>query len=61
MSHSIWSIVLLAGLAGWITFTTIMIFKAFPERDIFVPKEALKWGTCVIICLVVWIAGLLNA
>lgn len=61
MSHPIWSIVLLAGLAGWISFTIIMIFKAFPERDKFVPQEAMKWGILIVISLTVWIAGLLNA
>jgi len=61
MSHPIWSIVLLAGLAGWISFTLILIFKAFPERDKFVPEAALRWGACVIVSFIVWIAGLLNA
>lgn len=61
MSHPIWSIVLVAGLVSWITFTLVMIFKVFPERDTFIPQAALKWGVCVIVSFVIWIAGLLNA
>lgn len=61
MSNEIWSIVLLLGLFGWIGSTLVFIFTAFPSRDEFLIRPALKWGMCVFVSFSVWIVGLLNA
>lgn len=61
MSHDIWSIVLLVGLAGWIASSIIMMFRAFPERDVFVPAAGIRWGGAAAVSFVVWVVGMLNA
>lgn len=61
MAHDIWSMVSLAGLAGWIVSTLLLIFKAFPERGQFAARPALQWGCGLALSYIVWIVGLLNA
>lgn len=61
MAHDIWSMVSLAGLAGWIVSTIIFIFKAFPEKGQFASRPAVRWGSGVAVSYIVWIVGLLNA
>jgi len=61
VAHDIWSIVLLLGLAGWITAALGLIFTAFPRRNEFNSGGAWKWGVVLICSYGIWIAGLLNA
>lgn len=61
MSHDFWSIFLLSGLAGWITSSIMLMFRAFPERDVFNASSGIRWGGGVIVSFVVWVVGMLNA
>ena len=61
MVHDIWSIISLAGLAGWIVCTLFLIFRAFPERGQFLVHPAMKWGGGLIVSYTIWIIGMLNA
>lgn len=61
MSSGFWSGIVLLGLGGWIAATLMLLFKGFPERNVFNSAAALKWGIVLLVCYAVWIAGLLNA
>lgn len=61
MSHDLWSVVLIAGLAGWLLSSIMLIMRAFPVKDVFVVSAAVRWGTASVISFFIWIAGLLNA
>jgi hypothetical protein len=61
MPHDIWSVILIAGLTGWIFSCIMLMLKAFPHRDVFVASAGIRWGTSGIISFVIWIIGLLNA
>ena len=61
MAHNIWSMVSLIGLAGWITSTLCLIFRAFPEKGRFLVRPALRWGGVLAVSYIVWIIGLINA
>ncbi len=61
MQHECWSLVLLAGLWGWIISTLVLIFRSFTEHGAFSPRPALKWGVCVVLFFSIWVMGLLNA
>ena len=61
MSNDIWSIVLLIGLAGWITSSIFLMFKAFPAKDVYDSASGIRWGGATVISFVVWIIGMLNA
>jgi hypothetical protein len=61
MLHELWSVILIAGLIGWICSTLMMMLKAFPEKDVFVASAGIRWGTAGVISFVIWIIGLLNA
>ena len=61
MSHDIWSIILIAGLSGWVTSGIMLIWKAFPQRGIFNAAAGVRWGAAVVISFAAWIAGILNA
>lgn len=61
MSHEFWSIILIAGLGGWLTSAIMLIWKAFPQRGIFNAAAGVRWGAAVVVCFAVWVAGLLHA
>lgn len=61
MSDNAWSMVILAGLAGWIVSTIIFIFRAFPSRGVFVVQQARIWGVALLASFGIWILGLINA
>jgi hypothetical protein len=58
---TLWAIVCLAGLWGFLLCTFGLILKGFPARGIFDGSSALKWGTAVIFCFVTWMIGMANA
>ncbi|MFZ4856269.1 MAG: hypothetical protein ACOYL3_07715 [Desulfuromonadaceae bacterium] len=61
MEHDIWSVILIAGLTGWLFSSIMLMLKAFPARDVFVAAAAIRWGITSIISFFIWIIGLLNA
>jgi hypothetical protein len=61
VSNDLWSIICLAGLAGWIVSALVLAFRAFPGKGEFAGRPALKWGIALIVSYAVWIAGLLHA
>jgi len=61
MLHDFWSVILIAGLGGWIFSSIMLMFRAFPARDVFVKSAGIRWGTAGVISFAIWIIGLLNA
>lgn len=61
MGHDLWSVILIAGLTGWLFSSILFMLKAFPVRDVFVESAGIRWGTVGGISFVIWIIGLLNA
>ena len=60
MLREIWSVVLIAGLTGWIFSSIMLMFKAFPARDVFVVSSGIRWGSAGVFFFFIWIIGLLN-
>jgi hypothetical protein len=61
MLHELWSVILIAGISGWIFSALMLMLKAFPVKDVFVASAGIRWGTIGIISFFIWIIGLLNA
>lgn len=61
MWHDLWSIVVLAGLCGWLVSVVSFAFRAFPARGEFDIRQARRWGSAVAIFFTVWVIGMLNA
>ncbi|MBJ6800670.1 hypothetical protein [Geomonas propionica] len=61
MPSTLWSIICVAGLWGFVTCTIFFILRAFPARDSFQGKAALRWGAGVLLFFVVWIVGMMQA
>jgi hypothetical protein len=61
MSHDLWSIILIAGLVGWLFSCIMLMFMAFPKKDVFVASSGIRWGTAIVISFFIWIVGMLNA
>lgn len=61
MGHDLWSVILIAGLTGWLFSSIMFMLKAFPVRDVFVASAGIRWGSVGGISFVIWIIGLLNA
>jgi hypothetical protein len=61
VSDGIWSIITLIGLFGWISSALLFLFKAFPERGLFIARPARLWGALLLAFYAVWIVGMLNA
>ncbi|WP_224981443.1 hypothetical protein [Geomonas agri] len=61
MSLTLWSIVCVTGVWGFVACTIFFILRAFPARDCFEGKAALKWGAGVVVFFVMWIVGMMQA
>ncbi len=61
MSDTLWSMLCLAGVWGFVACTITLILKGFPARDSFDGKSALRWGGGVLLCFIVWMVGMTNA
>ncbi len=61
MLNELWSVVLIAGLAGWIFSCIMLMLKAFPVKDVFVPSAGIRWGGSSIVSFFIWVIGMLNA
>jgi len=56
-----WALICQIGLWGWIIAAAGLILHAFPGRDTFNCRAALRWGSCLVVLYAVWIVGMLNA
>jgi hypothetical protein len=61
MTRDLWSVILIAGLVGWLFSTIMLMLKAFPRKDVFVVSSGIRWGAAGVISFFIWIIGLLNA
>ncbi|HEX9078433.1 MAG TPA: hypothetical protein VF795_02515 [Desulfuromonadaceae bacterium] len=59
--NEFWSVVVVAGLLGWVGAALGFIFKAFPGRGQFLARPALIWGGVLAASYAVWIVGMLHA
>jgi len=58
---TVWGMICLAGVWGFVLCTIVLILQGFPARGRFDRPRALKWGVGVVLCFTVWIIGMLNA
>ena len=58
---TIWTMVCLAGLWGFLLCTLGLILKGFPARGVFERSSALKWGMALLFCFIAWMIGMANA
>lgn len=61
MSRDLWSVILIAGLTGWLFSSIMLMLKAFPKKDVFVAASGIRWGTAAVISFFIWVVGMLNA
>ena len=61
MSSTFWSIVCVTGVWGFVICTIFLILRAFPARNSFEGRTALKWGAGVLLFFMVWIVGMMQA
>ncbi|MDD2854503.1 MAG: hypothetical protein PHU01_03130 [Desulfuromonadaceae bacterium] len=61
MLSDIWGVLLITGLIGWLFSSIMLMLKAFPQKDLFLPSVAAKWGAAAAVSYFIWIAGMLNA
>jgi hypothetical protein len=61
MAHDFWSVILIAGITGWLFSSIMLMFKAFPKKDVFDVPSGIRWGVAGIISFFVWVIGMLNA
>lgn len=61
MANDLWSVILIAGLIGWLSSSIIFMFKAFPQKDVFDVPNGVRWGSAGLISFFIWIIGMLNA
>lgn len=61
MLHEGWALLCQLGLWGWIVSAVGFIMKAFPSRNVFDKRSAIRWGVCLLGGYVVWIVGMVMA
>lgn len=61
MSSTFWSVLCVAGLWGGVFCTVFLILQAFPARDRFDGRPAVRWGVAGLLCFVIWIIGMTRA
>lgn len=61
MLHELWSVILIAGLIGWLFSSIMFMLKALPQKDVFVVSNGIKWGSSAVISFFIWVIGMLNA
>jgi len=61
VSDTVWSIVVVAALFGWVFSVILFIFRVFTGIGQCNLKAARLWGGAVLVFFGIWIAGLLNA
>ena len=55
---TMWTLVCLAGVWGFVLCTIGLILKGFPARGCFDRLSALKWGAGVVACFILWTVGM---
>ena len=55
-----WSMVCLAGLWGFVVCAIGLTLQGFPARGVLAAKPCLRWGTALLICFILWLAGMAN-
>ncbi len=61
MVRELWSVILIAGLIGWISSSIMLMVKAFPQKDVFVVSSGIRWGVAGVISFFIWVIGMLKA
>lgn len=61
MSNDLWSVILIAGLIGWLFSSIMLMLKAFPKKDVFNVSSGIRWGSAGLVSFFIWILGMLNA
>lgn len=61
MLRELWSVILIAGLIGWLFSCIMLMLKAFPRKDVFVASSGIRWGAAVVVSFFIWVVGMLNA
>lgn len=61
MVRDLWSVILIAGLIGWLFSSIMLMLKAFPRKDVFVVSSGIRWGSAGVVSFFIWVIGLLNA
>lgn len=55
-----WYVLLtVAGGWGWVFSLLFFFLRAFPRRNTFDGREALKWGIPATLSFILWIAGMM--
>jgi hypothetical protein len=60
MVQDLWSVILITGLIGWLFSTIMLIFKAFPRKDVFIVSSGARWGAAALVSFFIWVVGMLN-
>jgi hypothetical protein len=53
-----WALVALVGLGSWVAGAGLLASRGLDERDAWVPAEARRWGTLVVVGLGLFVLGL---
>jgi hypothetical protein len=56
-----WAVLSQVGLWGWIASVLCMVYLCFPSYNIFLTRNAVKYGLGVLLFFVLWIAGMMLA
>jgi hypothetical protein len=58
---TLWTMICLAGVWGFVLSTIGFILKSFPARGVFDCAKALKWGGALLLFFIAWMVGRANA
>jgi hypothetical protein len=58
---TLWSIVTLAGVWGFVLATIGLILTGFPARGVFDRSRSLGFGVALLLCFIIWMVGMANA
>lgn len=61
MPSTLWSMVSLAGLWGFVLSTLGFIKNGFPARGLFDRVASLKWGAALLFSFLLWMVGMAHA
>lgn len=61
MVRDIWTVILVAGVVCWIFSSIMLMFKAFPGKDVFDTSQGMRWGAVSGVSFFIWIIGMMNA
>lgn len=61
MPSTLWSLISLAGLWGFVLATLGFIKNGFPAQGLFDRAASLKWGGGLLFCFLLWMVGMAHA